>query len=199
MLEVQDLYCERQRRILFDGLSFTVKPGELLQIKGRNGSGKTTLLKVLTGLYEDYSGKVNWDLESWPLFVSHKPGVKDQLSARENLKWLVELYQGGADGVNRGAIDSALAAVGLLGFEETLCGTMSEGQRKRVNLARLFILESPAWILDEPLSAIDVDGVKLIEERMTSHLQDGGIVILTSHQALEVGVEVSELNISGTN
>jgi heme exporter protein A len=196
MLEVQDLYCERQRRILFDGLSFTVKAGELLQIKGRNGSGKTTLLKVLTGLYEDFSGKVNWDLDSWPLFVSHKPGVKDQLTARENLKWLTELYQGGAD---QKAIDHALSAVGLAGFEDTLCGSMSEGQRKRVNLARLFILQSPAWILDEPLSAIDVDGVKLIEERMTNHLKSGGIVILTSHQALEVGVEVSELNISGTN
>ena len=194
MLEVQDLYCERQRRILFDDLSFTVQPGELLQIKGRNGSGKTTLLKVLTGLYEDYSGDVSWNLDSWPLFVSHKPGVKDQLTARENLKWLADLYQGGA---GWGAIDIALAAVGLEGFEDSLCGTMSEGQRKRVNLARLFILQSPAWILDEPLSAIDVDGVKMIEDRMTAHLKDGGIVILTSHQALEVGVEVRELNIGG--
>ncbi len=195
MLEVQNLYCERQRRILFSDLSFAVQPGELLQVKGRNGAGKTTLLKVLTGLYEDYSGEVRWQLESWPLFVSHKPGVKDQLTARENLKWLADLYQGGA---TADAIDSALAAVGLNGFEESLCGTMSEGQRKRVNLARLFLLQSPVWILDEPLNAIDVDGVKLIEERITSHLNDGGIVILTSHQTLEIGVEIRQLNISGT-
>jgi heme exporter protein A len=195
MLEVQDLYCERQRRILFDNLSFTVQPGQLLQIKGRNGSGKTTLLKVLTGLYEDYSGEVSWGLESWPLFVSHKPGVKDQLTARENLKWLADLYQGGA---SNDAIESALAAVGLSGFEDSYCGAMSEGQRKRVNLARLFILRSPAWILDEPLSAIDVDGVKLIEERIADHLDEDGIVILTSHQALEVGREIRQLNISDT-
>ena len=73
MLEVRDLYCERQRRILFDGLSFAVQPGELLQIRGRNGSGKTTILKILTGLYEDFSGEVDWDLDSFPLFVSHNP------------------------------------------------------------------------------------------------------------------------------
>jgi heme exporter protein A len=195
MLEVQDLYCERQRRILFDKLSFTVQPGQLLQIKGSNGSGKTTLLKVLTGLYEDYSGEVNWGLEFWPLFISHKPGVKDQLTARENLKWLADLYQGGA---SNDAIENALAAVGLGGFEDSYCGSMSEGQRKRVNLARLFVLQSPAWILDEPLSAIDVDGVKLIEERITRHLEEDGIVILTSHQALEVGGETRQLNIGDT-
>jgi heme exporter protein A len=174
-------------------LSFSVRPGELLQIKGSNGSGKTTLLKILTGLYEDYTGEVDWDLTSWPLFVSHKPGVKDQLTAMENLEWLAGLHQGGVD---RLEVDRALLAVGLAGYQDVLCGTMSEGQRKRVNLARLFFVKSQAWILDEPLSAIDVEGVSLLEECIASHLDDGGLVIVTSHQSLDVAHEVRYLDLS---
>lgn len=193
MLQVEDLYCERQRRILFERLSFSVGPGELLQIKGSNGSGKTTLLKILTGLYEDYTGEVDWDLTSWPLFVSHKPGVKDQLTAQENLAWLAGLHQSGVDPLE---VDRALLAVGLAGYQDVLCGTMSEGQRKRVNLARLFFVKSHAWILDEPLSAIDVEGVSLLQERIGAHLDDGGLVIVTSHQALDVAHEVRYLDLS---
>jgi heme exporter protein A len=196
MLQVQDLYCERQRRILFERLSFSVRPGELLQIKGSNGSGKTTLLKILTGLYEDYTGEVDWDLTSWPLFVSHKPGVKDQLTALENLEWLAGLHQGTVD---RLEVDRALLAVGLAGYQDVLCGTMSEGQRKRVNLARLFFVKSHAWILDEPLSAIDVEGVKLLQERIGSHLDDGGLVIVTSHQSLDVAHDVRYLDLSDSS
>ena len=192
MLQVDDLYCERARRVLFENLSFALSPGQLLQIEGANGSGKTTLLKILSGLYEDYSGDVDWRLNAWPLFVSHKPGVKDQLTARENLKWLADLYQPGTQFT---IIDDALVAVGLRGFEDVLCGAMSEGQRKRVNLARLFFLSSPVWILDEPLSAIDVDGVKLLQERIAFQLNEGGMVILTSHQLLDVHHEVHHLKL----
>ena len=192
MLQVENLYCERQRRILFEELSFSVQPGELMQIEGANGSGKTTLLKILCGLYEDYDGEVAWQLNAWPLLLSHKPGVKDQLTARENLIWLADLYQ---PGIQRQAIDDAIVAVGLLGYADVQCGTMSEGQRKRVNLARLFFLSSPVWILDEPLSAIDRDGVKLLQERIGFQLNQGGMVILTSHQSLDVDYEVHHLNL----
>ncbi len=194
MLQVESLYCERQRRILFEELSFVVEPGEILQIKGSNGCGKTTLLKILTGLFEDYRGEVSWSLDAWPLFISHKPGVKDQLTARENLGWLAGLHQGS---VRAADIDQALDAVGLSGYEDVACESMSEGQRKRVNLARLFFIDSPAWILDEPLSAIDVDGVALLQDRISCYLATGGMVILTSHQPLDVPQSVRTLNLSG--
>ena len=193
MLRVENLFCERQRRILFENLSFEVQPGDLLQIEGTNGSGKTTLLKIISGLYEDYTGDVDWQLDAWPLYISHKPGVKDQLTARENLKWLADLYQ---PDIPAADIDDAICAVGLRDFEDVACGSMSEGQRKRVNLARLFFLTSPAWILDEPLSAIDVDGVKLLQERIGFQLNEGGMVIVTSHQSLDVDHEVRYLNLS---
>ncbi len=194
-LHVRNLRCERQRRILFDDLSFSVGAGEVLRIAGNNGTGKTTLLKILTGLYEDYEGEVSWDLDAWPLFVSHKPGVKDQLTALENLSWLTNL-QGAS--VNSDALGQALAVVGLTGFEDTLCGSMSEGQRKRVNLARLFLLTSPAWILDEPFSAIDAEGVTLLESRLSEYVQQGGIVILTSHQSLQLDQPVTNLTLASS-
>jgi heme exporter protein A len=182
MLETQQLTCERNHRILFQDLSISLSKGEVLQVEGANGAGKSTLLRVLAGLYEDFEGEVSWQVEDYPLYIGHKVGVKDAMSARENLMWLADLQ---ASDVSKGDIDSALARVSLAGYEDVLCGEMSEGQRKRVNLARLFLLHNPVWILDEPFSAIDKEGVASITGRINEHLSNAGTVILTSHQAVD--------------
>ncbi|MEX2327080.1 MAG: cytochrome c biogenesis heme-transporting ATPase CcmA [Pseudomonadales bacterium] len=173
-------------------MSFSVSPGEMLRVEGSNGSGKTTLLRILCGLYLDYTGEVLWDLPDYPLYVGHRPGVKDQLTARENLRWLASLYEATYDDDR---IDQALAQVGLAGYEQVTCGAMSQGQRKRVNLARLCLLESPAWLLDEPFSSIDVDGVAQLEELIKAQLHRGGLVLLISHQGLSVDARVQSLRL----
>lgn len=178
--------------MLFEDLTFTVAPGEILRIEGSNGAGKTTLLRILCGLYQDYGGEVAWDLDDYPLFVGHRPGVKDLLSPRENLRWLASLYQAEARDAQ---IDGALRDVDLRGFEDQPCGALSEGQRKRVNLARLYLLQSPAWILDEPFSSIDVDGIDKLEQAMARHLDGGGMILLTSHQSLKLDREVRSLRL----
>jgi heme exporter protein A len=182
MLETQQLTCERNHRFLFQDLSISLNKGEVLQIDGANGAGKSTLLKILAGLYEDFEGEVMWQVEDYPLYIGHKVGMKDAMSARENLMWLADLQ---ATEVSQGDIVAALAKVSLAGYEDVLCGEMSEGQRKRVNLARLFLLHNPVWILDEPFSAIDKEGVACITDRIKEHLSDGGTVILTSHQTVD--------------
>jgi heme exporter protein A len=194
MLTVSQLTCERDHRYLFEDLSFVVGAGELLQIEGGNGAGKTTLLRILGGLYTDFSGSVSWDLTSQPLYLGHKPGVKDLLSARENLTWLAGLQQAGVDVAT---VDQALAEVGLRGYEEVLCGAMSEGQRKRVNLARLYLLQAQAWILDEPFSAIDRQGVERLEARMQAHIDTGGVLIVISHQSLSGIAPMRSLRLGG--
>ena len=194
MLTVSQLTCERDHRYLFEDLSFVVGAGELLQIEGGNGAGKTTLLRILGGLYTDFSGSVSWDLTSQPLYLGHKPGVKDLLSARENLTWLAGLQQAGVDVAT---VDQALAEVGLRGYEEVLCGAMSEGQRKRVNLARLYLLQAQAWILDEPFSAIDRQGVERLEARMQTHIDTGGVLIVISHQTLSGVTPMRSLRLGG--
>ncbi len=193
MLAVTDLSCERDQRLLFDHLSFSVQAGELLQIKGTNGAGKTTLLRILCGLYGEFEGEIDWQLEKFPLYLGHKPGVKDLLTAMENLRWLCQLHDTTASDVE---ISEVLIEVGLGGYEDIPCGNMSEGQRKRVNLARFYLLDSPAWLLDEPFSAIDTEGVKKFESLMSDHVAKGGSILFTSHQPIAVETEIRSLDLS---
>ena len=188
MLEVHALRCERNRRVLFEDLSFSVGAGQLLRIEGDNGSGKTTLLRALCGLYADVEGDIEWDLPDNPLYVGHRPGVKDTLTALENLRWLCELYDQPASETQ---MLEALAQFDLVPFAGRPAGAMSEGQRKRINLARLELLDSPAWILDEPFSAIDVAGVRKLVSMIESQLEKGGAVILTSHQPVETSAKTT--------
>jgi len=192
MLQVNQLTCEREHRILFENVCFSVQSGELLRVEGSNGTGKTTLLRILCGLYEEYEGEVAWETEQYPLYIGHKPGVKDQLTALENLTWLSQL-SGRED--SRSALMEALGQVSLAGFEDVPCGSMSEGQRKRVNLARLFLSLPDVLILDEPFSAIDVAGVERLEHRMAEHLKNGGVIILTSHQAVNIDANLRTLGL----
>ena len=184
MLQAKQLTCERDHRVLFHELSFTLDRGTAMQVGGMNGAGKTTLLRILAGLYEDFDGEVEWDLEHYPLFSGHRPGVNDLMTARENLLWAASLY---SQDVSSSDIDEALSQVSLGSHEDVLCVAMSEGQRRRVGLARLYLLYNPVWILDEPLTAIDRDGVGRITQRINEHLTDGGVLVFASHH--EVAIE----------
>ena len=135
MLQASQLSCEREYRLLFDQLSFELMPGEVLRGLGPNGSGKTTLLRILCGLFSDFEGQVSWDDSESMLYLGHAPGVKNNLTVLENLRWLVTLGQDTA--VAEQDLYAALAEVGLTGFEDVFCSSLSAGQRKRVNLARL--------------------------------------------------------------
>ncbi len=183
MLNVASLSCERAYRPLFTELSFSLEPGEIMQVVGNNGAGKTTLLKILLGLYQDYEGTVDWTLEDYPLYISHASGVKGDLTVAENFRWLCSLHDVQLEDA---AVRDALSDIGLGGCSNTLCQNLSAGQRKRVSLARLAVIPAACWILDEPFSSIDRDGVTQLEQAMLKHAEEGGSVILTSHQPLSI-------------
>ncbi len=186
MLEARDLYCERDERTLFSGLSFTVEAGEWVQVTGGNGAGKTTLLRLLTGLARPDGGEVYWQGEPLRrvrdsfhrslLWIGHQPGIKSRLTARENLHFF---HPG--DGAR---LPEALAQAGLAGFEDVPVARLSAGQQRRVALARLWLTRAALWVLDEPFTAIDVNGVARLTRRMAAHTAQGGMVILTTHQPL---------------
>ncbi|MFN3014980.1 cytochrome c biogenesis heme-transporting ATPase CcmA [Vibrio coralliilyticus] len=190
MLEVSQLTAIRDERILFESLSFTINSGELVQIEGRNGTGKTTLLRIVTGLGDRDSGEIFWNGENIEsnrdayhqdlLFLGHQTGVKRELTAYENLRFYLNIHS--RKPVDKETIYSALIKVGLVGREDVPVAQLSAGQQRRVALARLWLSDHKLWILDEPLTAIDKQGVKVLESLFLSHAEDGGIVILTTHQ-----------------
>ncbi|ELA7569551.1 cytochrome c biogenesis heme-transporting ATPase CcmA [Vibrio alginolyticus] len=189
MLEVSNLTAIRDERVLFENLQFEIKPGELVQIEGRNGTGKTTLLRIVTGLGDREEGVIKWKGEEVEksrdvfhqdlLFLGHQTGVKRELTALENLRF----YQSNQN--NRSSDEEifiALTQVGLAGREDVPVAQLSAGQQRRVALARLWLSKQILWVLDEPLTAIDKQGVKVLESLFASHADNGGIVVLTTHQ-----------------
>lgn len=190
LLELRNLGCERDERLLFSRLDVQLFSGDVVQIGGPNGAGKTTLLRALAGISTDYHGKiyytgraladVTWEFACDSLYLGHLPGIKKALTPAENLEWY-KAQSGAAI-----SISDALAAVGLYGYEDTPCYQLSAGQLRRVALARLHLSRARIWILDEPFTAIDKLGVSQLEALITQQSVKGGVVILTSHQDLSL-------------
>lgn len=190
MLAVKNLFCERDEHVLFADLSFQVKAAEVVQVIGQNGSGKTTLLRILCGLFDAYTGTISWhgtplekDREQYyqsMLYVGHLTGVKSFLTAEENLHWMMQLDKS----LNKDTIAEALKQVGLSGLEDIPCHSLSAGQQRRVGLARLYLSSAALWIIDEPFTALDKEGVKQLGIWIARHVQAGGSVILTTHHHL---------------
>lgn len=203
LLQVQSLFCERDERVLFSGLSFTVGSGQLMQVLGSNGSGKTTLLRIICGLNDNYEGDILWRGVPVPeqresflaslLYIGHRVGVNRILTPRENLRWSASLHTP----VDDHHIDAALARVGLKAYEDVPCRNLSAGQNQRVSLARLLISPATLWILDEPFTTLDVYGVRDLELLLAEHIARGGSALVTTHHRLNVPCAVERLNLDG--
>ena len=187
----RSLCLERGGRELFHDLSFEIGGGQLWQIEGANGAGKTSLLRILCGLSRyGFEGQVERCVPL--LYLGHQSALKALLTPRENLA----LHVSGDSRYEDDRIESALARVGLYGYEDVASHTLSAGQHRRVNLARLLLSDAPLWLLDEPFTAIDKTGVAELQALLVSQVAAGGSVVMTSHQALDVDCDVRFLNLS---
>jgi len=190
-LEVRALACSRGDATLFRDLSFGVVPGEWLALRGPNGSGKTTLLRCVAGLTRADAGEVLWGgndtrkdaaaFRAGLLYAGHLPGIKDDLSAEENLRAALALRAVEADAAK---IVAALAEVGLERRRHLPARRLSAGQRRRIGLARLALDPAALWALDEPLTALDDAGQRFFEALLERHLARGGLALIATHQAL---------------
>jgi len=187
-LHVKSISCTRGYRDLFSDLDFQLCPGQVLRVEGKNGSGKTSLLRIMAGLAQPLEGEVLWQgrkihhtesdyLENL-LFLGHRAAIKYELTPLENLCMARSLQGCKTDN----GIEDALSKVGLLGFEEIPCGQLSAGQKRRVALAQLFLTRASCWILDEPYTSLDVIAVAMLEQCFTEHINNGGMLVITSHQ-----------------
>lgn len=191
-LAAQNLSCERGRRELFSDVAFSLNSGQSLIVTGENGSGKTSLLKILTGLSLAAEGAVLWDqqdihhqaqsYQQQLLYIGHRAAVKTELTVRENLQLLLKLWPNEL----AMSIPELADCVGLRKRLSVQCGRLSAGQQRRVALARLFVAQQKLWILDEPLTALDVGFIEAIEQQLGRHLDNQGLLVLTTHRGIEI-------------
>jgi len=201
-LSVSKLSCHRGDRVLFTNIGFSVAAGQALHLVGPNGSGKTTLLRTLAGLTQFDEGEIRLDgtpvadlgddFRAQLAYVGHLNGLQPELNIRENLHFQAALA-GSAGGDNE--IERAISKVALSSRAHLQTKMLSQGQKRRAALARLFLGGQTIWLLDEPVTALDVESVDVMTSAMREHLDQGGILILTSHQPLELGDRVQKLEL----
>ncbi len=202
LLQINNLACIRDDRVLFEHLNLSLAAGQMLLVEGHNGSGKTSLLRILTGLKLADEGEVLWrgisierltaDYYEQVSYVGHHDGVKRELTCLENLR-LVQAMGTPSDL----DLDAVLDRVNLYRYGDTLMGSLSAGQKRRLALARLFATQSILWILDEPFTSLDKSSMGHFETMFEQHLAQGGIVVMTSHHDIAMqGTEIQRLNLS---
>ena len=198
LLALDKLTVQRGEIPLCEGVTLNLATGSICHLVGANGTGKTTLLMQLAGLLPVLSGEVIYQgaisFIKQPLYVSHQLGIHPNLTVAQNLTFLLNLY-----GISPSTadIDDALTWVGLQGFETISSSHLSAGQTRRITLARLYLLTpevTPLWLLDEPFTALDVDMVARMEDRLREFATAGGAILMTSHQAVGVANQVLDLS-----
>jgi len=197
VLKANALGCDRGNRELFSKLTFELRPGSALKISGPNGAGKSSLLKILAGLWQPSVGSVTWRgqplVSGDPVFLTqlfylgHQPGIEPLLTPIENCQWQLGIGSASAIDQRTDKICAALQALGLQAFANIPCERLSKGQCQRLALARLWIQPPLLWILDEPYTGLDEIGRDLLCKRVLEHVQQGGIVVMATHQQFDDG------------
>ena len=190
LLEARDVSIHKGLRQLLRGVNLRIEAGDIWQLAGKNGVGKTSLLRSFARLarIEVYGDLSRCDAV---LYIGHSAALKGSMSPRQNLKY----HPSGLCSPDHGAIDEALASVGLSGYENALTARLSAGQKRRVAVARLFLPSGRLWLLDEPFTALDVVGVEILEQRFKAHAESGGAVVFTSHQTADLGARLNVLDL----
>jgi heme exporter protein A len=199
-LAAADLSIERGGRLIFSHLSFALDGGEALAVIGANGAGKSSLLRALAGLLRPVSGQIllspksDMVLAEATHYIGHADALKGVLTLTENLAFWSNMLAAGA---GKAEISETLQRFGLKSVADLPAAYLSAGQRRRAALARLLLSPRPIWLLDEPLTALDLASQDLLRQVMRDHLTGGGLIVAATHA--ELGLPAHELNMGGTS
>lgn len=198
-LRISNLACQRNGRVLFQNLNFSLNKGNVLFVAGENGSGKTSLLRILCGFRRQEEGEIYWNKKRIGVspdyfqdisYVGHNNGIKDDLTVEENLSLMCTLLN-----VSKVDTDLVLKQIGLIEQADVLTGLLSAGQKRKLALSRLLVANSVLWLLDEPFTSLDKSSVEFFEGLIKLHVNRGGLIILTSHHE----VNLSDLTVRYLN
>ena len=191
MISVSELSFERYFERVFEPVSFELTAGSLLLVTGSNGCGKTTLLRLLAGLLEPSEGEIH--SEEQPLYAGHNPAIKDDLSVEENIRFWMKFMGTRKSKIDADYCKQVIEEIGLTPVALQEGRTLSAGQRKRCSLARLLFCDETLWLLDEPYSNLDREGIEMLDRILKTHLDAGGACIMTTHGSLRPeGFELQE-------
>jgi len=196
-LSGRELECVRGGRDIFSALDFDIQAGQALAVTGENGSGKSSLLRMITGLLPAAKGLIQFEggedeltLAEQTHYLGHRDALKPSLTVLENLQFWQDFLGG-----EKSDAGEAIEMLGLGHAKNLPAGFLSTGQRRRMSLARLIAVKRPVWLLDEPTSALDSSGLRVVSALLTTHLQDGGLIVAATHGPL--GISAKELRIGG--
>ena len=183
-LQIDDLACSRNGRLLLSGVNLALERGNLAHVRGANGSGKTTLLMTLAGILPPARGVILWDDEPVQpdciAYAGHLDGMKPVLTLRENLEaWSRILGPAKTERVS-----GALEILGIESCADTPAGHCSAGERRRAALARVLLADRPLWLLDEPGAALDSSGTAILGDLLRAHLEEGWCALISAHVLL---------------
>jgi heme exporter protein A len=181
VLSLCELVCKRDGQALFAPLSVSLDAGDCIELLGANGSGKTTMLRTLAGLYTQYDG--SYECSDF-IFQGHRMGLDELMTPLENLAWYGTL-EGLA--LSEDELRDALVTVGMIKFALKPCQQLSQGQQRRVAMARWLLSCAQLWLLDEPYTSLDASGQDLLNEVLAAHCAQGGAVLAATHVPLKVG------------
>lgn len=182
-LRAEDLTVARGGLPVLEGVSFTLKAGRALILRGPNGIGKTTLLRTLAGLQPPLKGRVSLEAEAMA-YAAHLDGIKAVLTVEENLRFWASVF-----GTDRA--EAAMEAFELAPLRARAAGMLSAGQKRRLGLARLVVTGRPIWVLDEPTVSLDKSAVEMFGRVIRAHLGQGGMALMATH--IELGLEEADV------
>lgn len=197
-LTAADLTCDRGERRVFSGVRFDISGGDALAVVGPNGAGKSTLLRLIAGLLPASDGTLRWNGE--PViddperhrtrlhYLGHQDAVKPALTPLESLDFHARLRGPAAEPA---ALRAALEALGLLRLADLPGRFLSQGQRRRVALARLVASPAPLWLLDEPTLGLDAEALGRLADLIDTHRSRGGMVLVATHGGLDLGAHAT--------